>query len=496
VLHLDFHKLLHTLVYNPKDPLLFNSGFFLCFFFAFLLFYQFVYKRKLTRVVLFTLFSLYFFYKACGFYFIFILLSAVIDFNLSNWIDRAQEVNRKKLLLAISVVLNLGLLFYFKYTDFFIGILNDISGGTLQPLKLVLPIGISFYTFENLSYTIDVYKGHFKPVKSFWDYCFFLSFFPKLVMGPIVRAADFVPQIRRDIAVTKEDVAFGLYLIVGGLFKKVVISDYIYTNYVEGIFDQPSLHSGIECLFGIYGYALVIYCDFSGYSDMAIGMARWMGFSIPPNFDSPYQSSNITEFWRRWHISLSSWLRDYLYIPLGGNKKGKLRQILNLFTTMLLGGLWHGASWNFIVWGGLHGLALVFDKIRVQVFKKAKAVSTGWWTGVKRFLGIVLTFHFVCFCWIFFKAGTFEKAKMILNQLVFNFNAKAFVPLVENYKTVFAVMLLGYLLHFLPRRAELAAQRFLVIIPLLGRILVLAIMVWIVLQVRSAEQVMPIYLQF
>jgi alginate O-acetyltransferase complex protein AlgI len=496
VFHLDLDKLLHSLVYNPKDPLLFNSGFFLFFFFAFLLFYQFVYKRKLTRVLLFTLFSLYFFYKACGFYFLFIILSAIVDFKLSNWIDQVSEKSRKKLLLIFSITINLGLLFFFKYTDFFIGIINDTTHGNIQPLKLILPVGISFYTFENLSYTIDVYKGHFKPVKSFWDYCFFLSFFPKLVMGPIVRASDFIPQIRKDIHVSKEDIAMGLYLIIGGLFKKVVISDYINVNYVQYIFDDPARHCGLECLFGVYGYALVIYCDFSGYSDMAIGMAKWMGFSIPANFDSPYQSSSITEFWRRWHISLSSWLKDYLYIPLGGNRKGKFRQYLNLFITMLLGGFWHGARWNYVIWGALHGVALGIDKLRMEINGGVKKVRSSAYLFFQKSLGLIITFHFVCFCWIFFKAETFEKAGVILHQLGTNFNTAAFVPLIQNYYPVFLMMLLGFFLHFLPKNAEILARHFLTVIPLAGRVLVLVLVIWIVIQIKSAEVVLPVYLQF
>lgn len=217
---IDIHKLAEQLTYNAKDPLLFNSGFFLFFFCVFLFGYQFLYKRKLTRVIYFTIFSLYFFYKACGFYFGFIILSAIIDFNLSNWIHAAKAKSMKIFILIFSIIINLGLLFYFKYTNFFIEIVNDLKIGQLEPLDLVLPIGISFYTFENLSYTIDVYRGKFKPVTSFLDYCFFLSFFPKLVMGPIVRASDFIPQIRKDIFITKEDIAGGLYLILGGLFKK------------------------------------------------------------------------------------------------------------------------------------------------------------------------------------------------------------------------------------------------------------------------------------
>ena len=362
-LHFDTEKILGQLTYNAKDPLLFNSGFFLFFFLVFLLGYQFLYKKKISRVIYFTIFSLYFFYKACGFYFLFIILSAVIDFNLSNWLYRAPTQRRKKLILLFSIVINLGLLFYFKYTNFFIDIYNDVANGQIKPLKLILPIGISFYTFENLSYTIDVYRGKFKPVTSFLDYCFFLSFFPKLVMGPIVRASDFIPQIRKDILVTDSDVARGLYLILGGLFKKVVISDFIYVNFVQYIFDDPSRHSGIECLLGVYGYAMVIYCDFSGYSDMAIGMGRMFGFRFLENFNYPIISQSMKEFWTRWHISLSNFFRDYVYLPLGGNKKGKFRMYLSLWTIFLLNGIWHGPNWNFLLFGVYHGAWLTLERL-------------------------------------------------------------------------------------------------------------------------------------
>jgi alginate O-acetyltransferase complex protein AlgI len=495
MLNIDFDKLIDQLTYNAKDPLLFNSGFFLFFFCVFLLGYQFLYKRKLARVVYFTIFSLYFFYKACGFYFLFILLSAVIDFNLSNWLYRADSKRKKNLILVFSIIINLGLLFYFKYTNFFIEIINDLKIGEVKPLNLILPIGISFYTFENLSYTIDVYRGKFKPVTSFLDYCFFLSFFPKLVMGPIVRAADFIPQIRKDIFITNTDISRGLYLILGGLFKKVVISDYIYVNYVQYIFDDPSRHSGIECLMGVYGYAMVIYCDFSGYSDMAIGMARWMGFSINENFDSPYQSSSITEFWRRWHMSLSSWLKDYLYISLGGNRVGKFRQYINLMITMLLGGLWHGASFNFVVWGGMHGLALAIDKMRMAVVQKVPKLNFPV-PRVTKVLGVIITFHFVCFCWIFFKASSFEDAGIIIFQIFTNFNGSAWQAMLQAYGTVFGVMLLGYIIHFVPKSYELFSENILSKITIVGRIAVILVFIWIVIQVKQADQVMPIYLQF
>ena len=491
----DFDKVIEQLTYNSKDPLLFNSGFFLFFFFVFLLGYQFLYKKKLLRVIYFIIFSLYFFYKACGFYFGFILLSAVVDYNLANWIYRSQKQTLKKIILIFSIIINLGLLFYFKYTNFFIEIINDLQLGQIKPLNLILPIGISFYTFENLSYTIDVYRGKFKPVEGFLDYCFFLSFFPKLVMGPIVRASDFIPQIRKDIIITNQDVAKGLYLIIGGLFKKVVISDYIYVNYVQYIFDDPSRHSGIECLLGVYGYAMVIYCDFSGYSDMAIGMAKWMGFTINENFDSPYQSSSITEFWRRWHMSLSAWLKDYLYIALGGNRKGKFRQYINLLLTMLLGGLWHGASFNFIVWGGMHGLALAIDKMRMDLFPK-KANRNKVLVGFLKVLGVIVTFHFVCFCWIFFKASSFHDAGVIISQIAFNFNLQALVPMFTAYQSVFIVMAIGYVFHFVPKAYETLCEKILVKSTFVGRLIVLLFFIWLVIQVKQADQVMPIYLQF
>ena len=489
---IDFHKILEQLKYNPSNPLLFNSSFFLIFFTLFLIFYQFIYKHKFTRVLAFTLFSLYFFYKACGFYFLIIVISAVVDFIISNAIYKYSDRKQiRKVLLVFSIVINLGLLFYFKYTNFFIDIVNDFSSNHIDPLHLVLPIGISFYTFENLSYTVDVYRGEFKPVKSFIDYCFFLSFFPKLMMGPIVRAKDFIPQIRQTISISDKDIGAGFYLIVSGLFKKMVISDYIYNHAVEGIFDAPTQYTGIECLLATYGYALVIYCDFSGYSDMAIGMARWMGFVIPANFDSPYQSSNITEFWRRWHISLSSWLKDYVYIPLGGNQKGESRKYVNLVLTMLIGGFWHGASWNFIVWGALHGFALAFHKIfseKIGVFMSS--------TKFLKIAGVVITFNFVCFCWIFFKADSFEQAWQMISQITFHFNGTVIIDLIANYKGVVLLLLIGYTLHALPKQLEWATQNKLASTSIFTKTMVLIAVVWIVILTKDAEPVMPIYLQF
>jgi len=493
---IELNKIISLLTYNKDNPILFNSAFFMYYFAVFLLFYLAASSNKRARVAVFTVFSLYFFYMACGMYVGLVLLSAVVDFNLSRWIYKSEKAGFRKRLLILSIVLNLGLLFYFKYTDFFIGMINDLELGHIHPLKLLLPIGISFYTFENLSYTVDVYKREFKPVDDFMDYLFFLSFFPKLMMGPIVRAADFIPQIEKPYVLDREDIGKGMYLIVSGLFKKVVISDFINQNFVQYIFDDPSKHTGLECLLGVYGYALIIYCDFSGYSDMALGIARWTGFKIPPNFDSPYQSSSITEFWRRWHISLSSWLRDYLYIPLGGNRKGKVRQFVNLFLTMLIGGFWHGASWNFIFWGGLHGTALAVDKVRIDYLKKKGGGPSGFWGGVLKVVGVLVTFNFVCFCWIFFKASTFSDAWALIHQVVYDFQPEVWLELYNGYTAVFWVMLLGMFLHFLPKKMELGTENLLSKVPVVGNVVIMVVFIWLLAQVKSSQTMLPIYLQF
>ncbi len=257
-MNLSLDKFIAQLFYNSNDPLLFNSSFFMYLFVLFFAAYFTTYKNTSLRLIVVVCFSFYFIYKACGWYLLFLLLAAVVDYNLSNIIYRTSEKAKKNILLTASILLNLGLLFYFKYTNFFIEIMNDFNEGTIEPLHILLPIGISFYTFENLSYTIDVYQNKFKPVDKFIDYLFFLTFFPKLMMGPIVRAADFIPQIRKDISLSNNDVATGFFLILTGLFKKVVISDFIYSNIVSFVFDAPGRYTGLECLFAVYGYALVI----------------------------------------------------------------------------------------------------------------------------------------------------------------------------------------------------------------------------------------------
>ena len=336
-LNIDLSRLRDVFLYDPQAPMIFSSGLFLWLFAAFVVVYLLLQRRTTARLLFVTLFSYYFYYKSSGTYFFLLALVTVSDFLIARFMERTTARWRRKLWVTLSLVINLGLLCYFKYTNFFGACWASFTGGHFDPLDIFLPVGISFFTFQSLSYTIDVYRKEITPLSNLLDYAFYVSFFPQLVAGPIVRARDFIPQIRRPLFVSNEMFGRGVFLIMAGLFKKAIISDYISVNFVERVFDNPSLYSGVENLMAVYGYALQIYCDFSGYSDMAIGIALLLGFHFNINFDSPYKSASITEFWRRWHISLSSWLRDYLYISLGGNRKGKIRQYMNLIITMFLG---------------------------------------------------------------------------------------------------------------------------------------------------------------
>jgi D-alanyl-lipoteichoic acid acyltransferase DltB (MBOAT superfamily) len=303
MLQLDIHKIAEQFLYNPEEPLMFSSGFFLFLFTAFLGVYYYLSNSDRPKLLFVTIFSLYFYYKTSGAFFLLLIFAIVVDYTLAGFIYMAKDKAQKKMLLITSIVVNLGMLAYFKYTNFIFDSIIGLTGGQYEPVDIFLPVGISFFTFQSVSYALDVYRGHIKPVDNILDYGFYLTFFPQLVAGPIVRAVDFVPQIHKPTVVTQEMFGRGVFLIMTGLFKKAVISDYISINFVDRVFDAPTLYSGFENLMAVYGYALQIYCDFSGYSDMAIGIALLLGFHFKQNFNSPYQSLNITEFWRRWHIS-------------------------------------------------------------------------------------------------------------------------------------------------------------------------------------------------
>lgn len=441
--------------------------------------------------------------------------SAAIDFALSRAIhdvdaspraraDESYGARRRKQLLLLSIVYNLGVLAWFKYTNFGIESARHLLtalGLHVSPhtLRIVLPIGISFFTFETMSYTIDVYRRELVPPRgrgAFLEYLLFISFFPHLVAGPIIRPKDMLPQLRRDPVFDDGRASEGMFLIVTGLLKKVVIADYLGLNHVDRVFDRPEWFSSPETLAAVYGYALQIYCDFSGYTDMAIGSALLLGYVLPKNFDSPYKSRSLQEFWHRWHISLSSWLRDYLYIPLGGSKGPAWKTYRNLMITMLLGGLWHGASWNFVVWGALHGAALAFTRmwqrrrVTLEPPPAPPARIRAWGSGLEVMKG-VLTFHYVCLAWIFFRAEGFARARTMLRQIF-----AGGLRVTNLSRGVVLVIALGFAAHLLPDDLYQRARRTFTSLPAAAQGFLLFAVALVIKKVASSQVVPFVYFQF
>jgi D-alanyl-lipoteichoic acid acyltransferase DltB (MBOAT superfamily) len=366
----------------------------------------------------------YFFYGYWDWRFCFLLaLSTVVDFFVGRALFASRDDRRRRMLLLVSVCTNLGILAVFKYYGFFIDSLTPLAGifgGRIDYLHLnvILPVGISFYTFQTMSYTIDIYRRRLEPATSFVDFALFVAFFPQLVAGPIERAGHLLPQLRERPRPTKTQVLEGVTLIVTGMFKKVMLGDTA-GRFVDHIFAQPEYYRSPELLAGLVLFSVQIYADFSGYSSIARGTARLLGIELMRNFEQPYLSANITEFWRRWHISLSSWLKDYLYISLGGNRRGRVRTYVNLMLTMLLGGLWHGAGWTFVIWGGLHGIYLAVHKWMLgdrripDRFHYAGIGSLVVFTGK-----VVATYLLVLLTWLFFRAKSFSDVALFFGKMV------------------------------------------------------------------------------
>ncbi len=491
----DMGDFIQQLGYNPEEPLQFLSGFFLVFMSVFTVGYTMLNKNLNWRIIYVIVCSLYFYYKTSGLFYLLLVGLSLSDYTIGFFIHHSQNRKIRNILLISSLVINVGMLFYFKYTTLMTELFNSLFRGNLDFGDIFLPIGISFFSFQSMSYTIDIYRKEIKPVEKWWDYLFYLSFFPQLVAGPIVRAKDFIPQITRNpIRITKEEMGTGFFFIICGLLKKGVISNFISVNYVDRIFDYPLFYSGFENLMGIYGYALQIYCDFSGYSDIAIGIALLLGFHFKENFNSPYKAATITDFWRRWHISLSTWLRCYLYIPLGGNRKGKIRTYINLLLTMLIGGLWHGASWRFVAWGALHGVALSVHKLLMSKF--AFFTPEGSKVLWRRILGIFVTFNIVCLGWVFFRAESYDLAIEMLSQIVYDFRGEIWLDFIRGYDKVFAILLLGYITHFVSDKHYSFIKKSFVKLPVVGYYSLFTIAVWIVLQFQGTSSQPFIYFQF
>ncbi|MCB9528563.1 MAG: MBOAT family protein [bacterium] len=446
--------------------MLFNSFEYIAFLLAVFVLYWACVRYARVALGLLLVASLVFYASWSPWYLLLIVASTLVDYTCGRLLARTEALGRRRLWLWVSVIYNLGVLATFKYFNWFMEAIGDLvalvdarlavpllrpvltgEAGYLADSRLdfLLPVGISFFTFQSMSYTIDIYRRRLDPVRDYPRYLLYVSFFPQLVAGPIVRARDLLPQLLARPPLTDGMGARGLFLIGLGLLKKVAIADPLAINIVDRVFETPAMYSSVELLMGVYGYAIQIYCDFSGYSDIAIGSALLLGFRFPDNFDAPYRARDLQDFWRRWHISLSSWLRDYLYISLGGNRGGAWFTYRNLMLTMILGGLWHGAGWNFLIWGALHGVALAVQRAW-QRYREARGQGPLLAGAFGQALAVVATFHYVCFAWIFFRATTFEGAAAVLAGL-----AEGSLGTVNLTPLVLALIGAGFATHLCPR---------------------------------------------
>jgi D-alanyl-lipoteichoic acid acyltransferase DltB (MBOAT superfamily) len=605
-------------VFDSNFPLLFTQFYFWAFFAFVFAGFSLLKDKILLRNTFLAFASLFFYYKTSGLFVLILVFTTTFNYDRAYAIYEADTPRKKKLEFVIGLAVNLLFLFYFKYAYFITDMFNNIFGLQLRVFdifswtgntligsqrfdvgNILLPVGISFYTFQNISYIVDVFRDRIKPVESVFNFAFYVSFFPQLVAGPIVRASEFVPQIYKKYFLSRRQFGIAVFWIMNGLAKKIILSDYIAVNFVDRIFENPGMYSGFENLIGLFGYSLQVYADFSGYTDIAIGVAMLMGFYLPKNFNSPYKATNPGNFWKRWHISLSKWLQDYLYIPLGGNrnatfatycciisialiavilsgtlwvaliilllgavigamfyfrpeKKREIETNFNLMNTMLLGGLWHGASWNFVIWGGLNGLGILVYKfwkdkgvqIRTSILAAFTLVFTFlickfespifriglvWiliiftvtfirliynnYGGRKAFSklemcwAVLQTFVFISFTRLFFRAGSnlnpvdanqtaWNTAKNMVNQIGGKWDYSQIGSMIYEYRSIFSLIIIGMVIHWLPEKWKRRYRLVFAGLPLIPMALVVVACVFIIYQFISADLQTFIYFQF
>ena len=542
--------------FDAQAPLNFTEIGFWGFFAAVLLGLSMVKKRIAMRNIYLFVISLFFYYKISHMFFLLLVFSTVSDYLIGWALFKSTTDWKRRSWVALSVVVNLSVLFYFKYSYFIAEFLYDAFQLTWDPEpylalfsnehlgtdfvedRIILPVGISFYTFQCLSYIIDIYRRQIEPVRRIADFGFFVSFFPQLVAGPIVRASEFVPQLYKNVTVNRVTFGMGLFWILNGLLKKMVLADYVASNFADRVFAQPTLYSGLECILALFAYSLQVYADFSGYTDVAIGVAMIMGFTLTKNFNSPYKATSVSDYWRRWHISLSSWLRDYLYIPLGGNREGSiatyvlifgaalvlsimaetwwvpmslglglimfyllarwvpafrnwLNTNINIMLTMLLGGWWHGASWNFVTWGGLNGIGIVVYKLwkRIRPYNPYTNRVARVWT-------IFITLTFITFTRAWFRAPGWEEAITILERSYTAFDASLTLEILQGFWKPFLVMLIGYLIHWIPENVKVRYRSGFAKAPVLVQWAIAFGVMLLVYQSLTADSQPFIYFQF
>ena len=550
-----FEWLYQFFSFSQTTPILFTQTIFWFFFILVLTGYLLVYRNHRRRNVYLLLVSLFFYFKTSGVFLILLLFTICADFTWGLLIHKTDSRLKKKFFLSISVLINLALLTYFKYAYFFAKSISDISGEPIHYVnhfamftntwfntgfsidRILLPVGVSFFIFQSLSYTIDIYRGKIQPVANIGDYGFFVCFFPHLVAGPIVKAHDFIHQLYKPYKVSRKEFGLAVFWIINGFGKKI-LADYLALNFIDRVFENPMLYSGTEMILAMFAYSMQIYMDFSGYTDMAIGLALILGFRLGVNFNSPYKAESTSDFWKRWHISLSSWLQEYLYIPLGGNRSGgigsyfsifilmlffvlitghpalvyvllvlscvialmaywmpgfkkQLNTNINILVTMLLGGLWHGSSLLFLIWGGLNGLGLIVHKYwqKVSPFKE----TTNW---TVRFMLMLVTLTFISFTRIFFRSQDFETVSQLLDGVRFNLHLELLPKVIVGYWKIMAVMSICYLIHWIPSAIKSKYRDFFAELSWPMMAITTAILVLLVYQFMSSEMQPFIYFQF
>ena len=613
---LDF--LTNLFAFDKAHPLLFTQFYFWAFFaIVFAVFCLFKNKCLLRNTYLFFV-SLFFYYKTSGLFILILIFITLYNFLAGKWLHSRRRDISRNLVLALSVIVNLSTLFYFKYAYFLTDVLNNLTGLDFRVFDvfswignqitgdnrfnvdaILLPVGISFYTFQAISYIMDVYRKRILPVKNIFDFGFYVSFFPQLVAGPIVRANEFIPQLHKKYFLSRKQFGIAIFWIMNGLVKKIVLSDYIAINFIDRVFAQPLMYTGFENLMALFGYSLQVYADFSGYTDIAIGVAMLMGFYLPKNFNSPYKAKNPAEFWNRWHMSLSRWLKDYLYIPLGGNrnatfgsfciiimiaaiavflsgsfwvgigvgavalilglvaifipeKRIKITADINRMDTMLLGGLWHGASWNFMIWGGLNGIGMIFYRfwknwnVHVRTLFILDITILMWalcvfvprpvfnmlfvwcvivlagnvirtiynlcggqktWQWLQDAWAIFQTFTFITFTRLFFRSGSnldpaeanetaWNTAKNMVNQMGSHWDLNKVPDIIVHYRNVFILIVIGLIIHWLPEDFKRRYRIWFAKMPLPLMIVVCALIVFVIYQFITADLQTFIYFQF
>ncbi len=548
----------NLLTFEENHPLIFTQLDFWIFFLLVIAIFSYIHKFKLTRSIFLFVASLFFYFKTSGLLVLLLFASIVINYFIGKGVWNSVSILKKKAFVTLSVLFNILTLGYFKYAYFFTESFNEmfhtqyeifnvfaqignsvLGQGSFVDI-IVLPVGVSFFTFQSISYVVDIYRKEVKPVKNFFDYAFFVSFFPQLVAGPIVRARDFIPQIRQPYQLNHTDFSWAIIQIVKGFIKKVILADYIAIHFIDKVADAPEAFPGFISILAMWGYSLQIYGDFSGYTDIAIGVSRLMGFKLLENFNSPYKAISVADFWRRWHKSLGSWLRDYLYIPLGGNRSGGIgtyiatmviliflifitqwywllfiylglmiiyigvsllfpgfkryvHRDLNLIITMVIGGLWHGASENFVIWGAMNGAALnIYNHWRkISPYENSTTLFTRFWR-------ILITFNFITFTRIWFRLEDDGAPANMLTQIWYHFdlNSDTFNTLMTGFDTALYVMIFGYILHWLPSKVKEFGERKFTALPMALQSAVVAIILIIIYQAFSDTFKPFVYFQF